>query len=214
MRPIENTFSIVALGAWNPAIFNGQWLTDNILLDCTKPITFSVPSNFLPHQTQQPLQIEFEGVRVYPTQARLQICASQPTVMGIALAAQVFNKILGLLRHTPVQSVGINFGFEALGNLSQIESWLAHDETMASAPAGFTLNSSQATRQFQFSDDAVLNVTANLADRNASISFNFDLGSHPIDWYLANINEGKISSCHDTAIEFSHEVFDQEEDNG
>jgi len=57
-------------------------------------------------------------------------------------------------------------------------------------------------------------VTANLADRNSSISFNFDLGNHPIDWYLENINEGKVSSCHETAINFSHEVFEQEEDNG
>lgn len=97
--------SIVLVGAWTPAVFSPEWLTAH--LGFPEETAFDVPllGPSLPimiHGPEAVISVQAEKLAITP-----KTLAAEHLDAGRALAV----RLLDLLPHTPLQALGINFGF-------------------------------------------------------------------------------------------------------
>src|SRR5438552_8961697 len=100
--------NVVVIGAWNPAILTPDWLSRNkVVGEGPKELVigWGVPMNRI--------TFEVEGATFFVDAARLEIRAT-----GMNDCGRFVVRILGLLPHTPVVAIGVNFVFEI-----PVEEW-------------------------------------------------------------------------------------------
>lgn len=117
MIPTKGSFNIVIAGAWNPSIFNPNWLVKNIL-----PQGEEAQIAYPIHDISLPFQVSLPNVKLYPSTIRLEVKANNETLDGMNSINSTSKKILELLAHTPANGIGFNYGFESKDDLTDITS--------------------------------------------------------------------------------------------
>src|SRR5882762_8941020 len=97
----QGTTSIVVLAAWNPAIITPEWLLKHKVMEGSATHLRVMFASGGPR-----LAFDFDKVRWMIDTTRLDIRAQEFVDCGVFVT-----RVLGLLPHTPVKSIGTNFTF-------------------------------------------------------------------------------------------------------
>ncbi|UZJ43736.1 hypothetical protein OOT55_13875 [Marinimicrobium sp. C6131] len=176
MSAIKNSFSVVLAGGWNPQIFTQNWISENLCENTSSEISFLYPVG----NTQLPPRIEFENILLEATTKTLRFACngdSLDSVDDLKKVGEVAKKTLELLIHTPINGMGVNFGFEYQGDqLVTVDEFKTDDSGIIESQ--YEAEIIEISRSLRFSNDVVLNLKTVYKDDLVVINFNFHHDSH------------------------------------
>jgi hypothetical protein len=202
MRAKSESFSIVVIGAWNPAIFTPEWVAFNL---CTDP-NAEVGLSFSIGDAAAPRRLTFEDVELFPGRRQIAVLSKMLTVEGIVKAADVVSRILNTLIHTPVAEAGINYGFE-----SNSETELLRDVLLpADSPnllMGYTINNTSVSRQLCMEGkEYQLNFV--ISDNNPSVfSFNYHYALSGFNEYINLFKGDAVTENYHASLALLNDTF-------
>ena len=171
MKPVNNSFSIVLIGSWNPGIFTqADWVIENLIEDREQTVEIAMPLND-PNNTPR---IAFEDQNIFVNAGSLTIIPKHQTVEGLKKSAALAEKILLLLTHTPISKCGVNFSFsidvdDKTNSLTQ--ALLASDESDLLVNSSGRMISKVVERSIEIKD-SVLNLR--IAEHNNLVEMRFN----------------------------------------
>ena len=160
---------IVMVGAWNPAIFAPPWIARNLFgIPEGEPIRVAqAVVDEKPPKTR--LYIQDIGITAMSQRVELTLNSFTPDVLE--RTEHVACNLLGVLPHTPLGPLGINFVF--------LESEPGADLLDKIRPADdidqhFKINKTLLTNEIDWGDDVQLNFQRGVSDAGVRFDFNFN----------------------------------------
>ncbi|MDT4289563.1 hypothetical protein RO575_08330 [Methylomonas sp. MO1] len=174
MRPVKGSYNIVIVGAWNPSIFNPQWINKNLLTE-GEEATIAFPLN----DTSLPVQISIPNIKLYPSAQRLEIKPDNENSSGLEFAIDIGKKIATLLEHTPVSGIGFNFSFEDTDDIDTISSKFDLLDSTAIDANTYKLKQTIVQRIYELDSRQILNlsISYNMNSIRADFNFHFDVSN-------------------------------------
>lgn len=203
MQPIKDSYSIVMLGAWNPNIFNQEWIINHITEPSTENITMAFPLD----DPTAPRKISFEDINLFPGRKQLLLQPEEPSIEGMKKCSSILAKILNLLTHTPVTFCGINFSFEEKIILDKLYPLFSFDDSETIPEEKYALKTSTIIRKFQLSDENILNLELTHKNGNFKISFNFHHTFHDIQKYCQLFQSDYIQQKFNESLDFCQRTY-------
>lgn len=142
MQTKSESFSIVVVGTWNPAIFTPEWVASNLCADSNAEVGLAFSNG----DETAPRKLTFEGVELLSGTHQIAVLSQMLTVEGIVKAADVVSRILNTLIHTPVAEAGINYGFELNSNNELLGDVLLPADS-SSLLKSYAINNTSVSRQ-------------------------------------------------------------------
>ena len=203
MLPVNDSFSIVLIGSWNPSIFSQDWVLNNLADSNDANISMSYPIE----DPTAPRKIDFEGVTLFPGRKQLHIASAACTAEGIRKCAGIIVKILDLLSHTPVHNCGINFSFEELDNLAQINEVLNIGDEANIEADNYRLMNTLITRKYRLEDGNFLNLSLSDSANGMKVIFNYHYELNNIPEYRDMFVTEHIIERYESAIMLCQNVY-------
>lgn len=107
MQPKTEGWTIVITGNWNVNIFQPKWMNEFLNLEDVVATFFVGPQGY-------EVRISSNKLLLVPRPDRLIIGTTSLDDRDLEYMQNIAEKILGVLIHTPVNGIGINFSFEDL----------------------------------------------------------------------------------------------------
>lgn len=174
MKSIQDSFSVVMAGSWNPGIFTRpEWLIENLAKNNESDIQIAMPLNDPNNNTPR---ISFDDQHLFVNHGNIRIAPGTTDVGSLKKSCELSKTILTLLKHTPVVALGINFAYqEKSEDLSEKVNQLLTpvDEAELGINCQGVVKSTKVVRKIAL-QDAVLNLDiSKLEDKSVTLSFNF-----------------------------------------
>jgi hypothetical protein len=167
MTPTKGSFNIVIAGAWNPSIFNPNWLAKNILPQ-GEEAQIAYPINDI----SLPFQVSLPNVKLYPSTIRLEVKANNETLDGMDSVNSTSKKILDLLAHTPVNGIGFNYGFESKDDVTDITRKFDLQDSASIDSEIYILKRTVVQRTYDI-EESRLNMTVSYDKDIVRLEFNY-----------------------------------------
>lgn len=104
MVPCENSWSIIIVGYWNRMIFSPEWVARHLFERATiECLVSTIPS--------QPIIYRSNDVEMRVLDTRLEFILRKYTPNCLSNVEQIICRVFNMLPQTPIQSIGINFGY-------------------------------------------------------------------------------------------------------
>lgn len=178
MKTYLDGFGLVAVGGWNKQIFTPDWLKAHVCDNRDSKIEIAVPVNNL----SAPIRLSFEGVYFFIDSNRLDIKPQTCDPETLNKCTIYLKRILDLLNHTPVNSLGINCSFISDGDNKEIEEKFIFGDLAHLNADEYKIESTEIKRSFSCKDESTLNFNVLLSGEDAITSFNYH-------WEIANANQ-------------------------
>ena len=167
MEPVADGHSIVAVGAWNAAIFTPEWITGR--LTQATDVILEVPVNN-PGLTPR---LRFDEIIVQVRLDRLIIGPHEVRDDLLMRTQEVAIKVLAELPHTPVRAVGVNFQYDESDPSDQLLAPFQLNDQGMLGDAGASIRTTSIKRSLE-SNDQLVNFTLDLLENgHVNIAFNF-----------------------------------------
>ncbi len=167
MKPKLDAWTIVVAGAWNVRVFSPEWVGKKLFDG--KSMTIEVPVG----PSIATVRYTVEGISLLPVEDRLIMGILGPDLPSCQRAEGATRRVLGLLPHTPVTALGVNFGFEDPEPGDPIRSLFMLNDLDPLSNFGCKIKRSSIVRTLE-TDEGSVNVTHALdGDGRADIHFNF-----------------------------------------
>jgi hypothetical protein len=181
MKPVFTTWTVVIIGRWNVSIFNPDWL-GRCLFD-NKELLVDFPM-----EPGLPLRITGDNVLFIPHSDRIVFGAREGTDPYLRHMEALAVKLLGILPHTPIMAVGVNFGYEVEPVPEEIRRAFRNPHS-----DGFvTCEIETLSKSFKWGcrhRDQVINMEFELGRDKLLVKFNFHSDSENADKAIAAIND-------------------------
>jgi hypothetical protein len=165
MKPNQDTWTIVVAGFWNRMIFMPEWVNSNLFHAAEL-------EKLVPMVPIAPLIYQDDDVRLMVDGQRLILNARKPTDACLGKAEGMATAVLNALPNTPINAVGVNFGFTE-GNPGQDVLTLfnsACDPLITES--GWQIQGRVLKRELQ-KDGRTLNLNLTYRDTVVSVDLNF-----------------------------------------
>jgi hypothetical protein len=199
----NETFNIVTIGSWNPAIFSPEWAKNNLAIDKEKDVILAIPM-----QMSLPPRLSVDEVNIYPSTMSLMIDCIEYGKQSRDACSQKVERISSLLEHTPVSGVGVNFrfAFDISEASTLIELFSFNDASKINSNI-YRLSSSSVRRSFLL-DDSMLNLSIESNVDKFICEFNFHSDIRQLSEVIVKTSIDRIESYHSQAVEFMNTVYD------
>ena len=167
MQPLPEHFSVILVGSWNVGLFTPTWTQENLFEGNAPELQFAfMPSGATTRQCQN-------GVYLSPSSSKMFVGVTNNPLENWKRAVTLASSIVTILTHTPINALGINFGFRIRDNdrmrllfdLADL-SWLA--------AAGSDISSTEIKHTLALESNRVLNLTLTQEhDASYTIQANF-----------------------------------------
>jgi hypothetical protein len=181
MKPVFATWTIVLIGRWNVSIFNPEWLGKNLFDNKELLVDF-------PMEPGLPLRITGDNVLMIPHSDRIVFGAKEGTDAYLHHMEALALKLLGILPHTPVMAVGVNFGYEVEPIPEEIRSAFKNPH----AEKFVTYELETLSKSFKWGckhDDQIVNMEFELSGDKLLVKFNFHSDSQDTDKAIEAIRD-------------------------
>jgi|GEM_PF-2328388 len=189
----NQVFNLIAVGAWNPAIFSPQWTKSHLSADAAQEVVMAIPMA-LPGGVVAPPRLTIGSVNLYPLSDTLMLDCVQFDDDSLRMAGQTFGVVCDLLPHTPMTAIGINFRYAgkiadepALADLFQFS-----DSPKIDADK-YKSTSVAIRRSFRLEDGGALNLTVESGGADVRMEFNFHFN-------VASAAEAKMRAAPDVVF--------------
>lgn len=199
IEPLKENWTIVILGTWNTAIFNPGWLTAHVFQAKETSIDIGI-------QPGLPRRITGDNVVLIPTNARLMLAPKDLEDATLVRMEEMACEILRLLPHTPVNSVGINFGYKVSPMSEELRNMIPDILSTQLASEGLVIRSREYKWACQY-EKPTLNISFKADDEEAIISYNFHLDVKDSNEAAEYIG-GKVICFREKTKEVLQNVFD------
>lgn len=206
MRPLPDSYNIVVLGAWNPSIFSPEWALNNLADDNQCEVKLAFPLD----DPTAPRKISFEGISVFPGRRQVLLAPDVLDIDGMKKCSSVLVKILGLLKHTPLSSAGVNFHFSEDNPSALISSALLPADSGAILDT-YQINGTKLQRALKKDgDNFVLNLGIEQNGAACKLSFNFHYDIADADGYVALFSSNIVEEHLTSAIGLAANLYECE----
>lgn len=191
---------LVAIGAWNLAIFTPDWVGDAI---------FGKEDPQLEVGFGPWMQTRFIGakLKLFVQNGRLQLLPADASDETLSRLEQAAKAIFKKLPETPVSAFGVNFGFELSESNARISDLLALSDIENIERCGGALESISVARKIRY-EGRVANVTiARLETGAVYVDLNFSR-QVSVASQASDLIDGHVLSSRDASIKFVREVYD------
>lgn len=203
MRAILNEWTIVAVGQWNPYIFSPSWMCHKLLN------VEEVQSEFAIGPTVSTLRYLTDRHVIIPGRDRFLVAVKDKTDENLIEAERIMMEALKLLNHTPVRSVGINFGFTESHLTVEVLNAFKLADTGRLSDAGYTPKATEILRRIKL-DATDLNLKLIYEeDKDLKIHLNFHGLVSSAEEAADKIKE-KTKNYRDRSLQLLKDVFDLE----
>ncbi len=111
MRPVEDGWTIVLIGAWNQAILNPFWVAKYLLdEDTQQPVDLTIAAGAV---EERRLTFPNQNFRMTTIAGRVMLTPLTLDEGDIRRVQDIAIRLLSTLQYTPVSAVGMNFRFVA-----------------------------------------------------------------------------------------------------
>ena len=199
----NETFNIVTIGAWNPAIFSPEWAKKNLASDPSKDVILAIPM-----QMTLPARLTVDDVNIYPSTTALMIDCVEYSPQSKASCSDKLAKIASLLEHTPVNGVGVNFRFAIeIGESPELMDLFSLNDASKIKADEFRITSSSIKRSFILQDSTSLNLSIESIADKFICEFNFHSDISCLPQIKEMTSSEKIDNNHKKAVEFMQTVY-------
>jgi hypothetical protein len=185
MKPVFTTWTIAIIGRWNVSIFNPDWLGKNLFDNKELLVDF-------PMEPGLPLRITGDNVLLIPHSDRIVFGAKEGTDAYLQHMEALTVKLLGILPHTPVMAVGVNFGYEVEPIPEQIRGTFKNPH----AEKFVTYEMETLSKSFKWGckhDDQIINMDFELSGDRLLVKFNFHSDSQNADKAIEAIRDRVVA---------------------
>lgn len=202
IRPNLSEWTVVVVGQWNPAVFSPEWVASHLLQ--VNPIET--------HLAMGPLgggvRYQSPTLVVIPQADRLIIGARNSTESCLAQMEAAAQRVLRLLSHTPIQGVGINYGFiENDPSVDLIQTFDIRDSG-ALAENGLAARRTVIIREIDLAQ-VVLKLKLSYAEGQVGLHFNYNYAATSAD-AGADLLTGKAQECRNKTSDILSTIFELE----
>lgn len=160
---------IVAVGAFNPAIFSQSWIATNVF-GVSEGSEIAVLEVIVQVDPQSILQLRFiEGIAINATHNRIEFYVANKDPATFTAAENALRKVLELLPHTPVQALGCNLRWV---DSDPSENMIDLFDSPEGLEGTFKVQAKQFAAQI-LHEDVVLNFSRASANGEVQFSFNY-----------------------------------------
>lgn len=202
LEPVVENWSIVVAGSWNRVIFSPQWVaanlaeTGNVMLE----VAFNDPT--------KPPRFTFDEVRLSVSPTRLSLFPTNVNDAVLERTSAAAVKVLGVLHHTPVTAVGVNFAFrERQPSARQLDVFRFSDDGRISEQ-GVRRELASLRRRLVFDDGVVLNLTLQhpVNGDHLTADFNFHWAADTAEAAKQALDGGIVALSH-KAEQFVEDLY-------
>lgn len=205
MRIAPNSWSVVLVGKWNRYILTPQWVGTNLFEEDNIQVEFPVNRPELAPRYRSSDNIVFS-----PSIHKSQFFAQEPyNDQMLQRIAIMTRKLLTILIHTPLSSIGTNFGFEELAQNFPDLNFFNLTDSDQFAERIENVNSIEIKRQFNI-NGRVLNFTIISKGENVYFDFNFHYEAANPQTAAQIINDDLLILNRDLALELLNEIYNLE----
>jgi len=208
MQPVGDGHSFVISGHWNTRIFTPGWVRQNLCEDPQSEVTLAISID----DPTAPQRLSFEGIHLFPHQARLDFKPEEPTLEVMIKCQRIARRALTLLSHTPVTGFGINFSFKETQEPERVTNRFIHRDAESIDSNMYQLTSTVIQRSFRIQQDAKLNLSVSYDANEVRLDFNYhtDAGN-AVAAAEALVND-IVSRRHAATLNFIQNVYQFEMD--
>jgi len=167
MVPNLTDWTIVMVGQWNPAIFSPDWVARNLVHED------SIETQIAVGPIARNVRYQTTNLLVIPQQDRLIIGCRNVEAATLIEMERCARTALELLSHTPINAVGINFGFIENDPSAEILRTFDLADTGILGDAGYQVGATDITREIEIAPNLVLKLRMQLKDGRVHFHFNF-----------------------------------------
>lgn len=162
-------WSVIIVGAWNPAILTPDGVRRRLLkLSDTTPIEVQIPVDH-----PGPLRVLHDGVLVAPHSSNLEVTPERCEVDQLERAASIARAALDELPQTPVYAAGVNFKYKSASLPADLIDGLSTGIDERLSDSGLRLRASATKRSIE-QNPGLLNLEIGRGTGlEGSIQFNF-----------------------------------------
>jgi hypothetical protein len=154
MNPRPEAWTVVVQGAWNLRIFSPDWVAKNVFEG--KPMTMDVAIG--PFQVPVRYKSTSDGVTLTPSADRLVFGVVKADVTSMLAAEAGAQRVLALLKHTPIMAIGVNVGYYEDTASEWVHKLFGMHDIDGLSHAGCDIKLSNITRSVERNGD-VINIT-------------------------------------------------------
>lgn len=201
MKSLAGEFSIVVLGAWNPSIFNEDWIKTHLIQDV---VDFQIA--YPVEDVTAPRRISFSNINFFPGRKKLEVSPQEPTLENMKDCQQLMVKVFNLLSHTPIVEMGINFGFETddTEELAKLFNMQDNPDILAE----FAIKGTMVRRTLHNEGRAgVLNLTIDNYQGNYQLRLNYHYAGMKTQDYRALLQDDYVTTNHDISLALLEKLY-------
>lgn len=168
MKIIEGSWSVVIVGKWNRYILTPEWVGKNIFEKEEIEVEFPI------NKPELSPRYKSDNIIFLPAIHRCQFIAQEPYDNNDLLEkiCILSNKLVKILKYTPLSAIGVNFGFEEdISNFSRLEIFSLNDQSDFS-DQNFEISFTEIKRQLKI-NNKLLNLSLSHNNEKVFIDFNF-----------------------------------------
>jgi hypothetical protein len=200
MKIKDKSVAIVLAGKWNLFILTPEWVINNLYEDHPEvKIEFSV--NF-----DAPIRFRIKDIIFCPTPDKVLLIAITPTEDTLAELERIAIRLYTILSHTPLNAVGVNFGFIEEVNKDHLFPIFNYSDKDSLSENQWEIKNASLKRQM-IKDGVLLNLTLVLDGNNNvhfDFNFHFDFDQNK---QLEELLGKKSIQCYHYAIEVLESIY-------
>ena len=201
MQIKPNSFAIVIIGRWNPYILTPQWITEN-LFENKPPVQIEFSLNL-----DLPNRYRINNVFITPTTEKIILTSFDNSHESLIAMGNVAVKLCSILLHTPVMSLGINFGYFENENKEELLEMFAFEKNDPFSNDGWNIKS-YTVKKFMVKDKFQLNLTTTIDENNdLHFEFNYHYNVPNRDFLETLFNNDNILSFKENSLELLNNVY-------
>lgn len=202
IRPNLPEWTIVVVGQWNPAIFSPDWVARELLRVTVIETQLAAGPQISGVRYQSPTLV------VIPQPNQLILGARSDTDVTLVEMETAMQAALRSLIHTPIQGVGVNFGFiETDPSVELIQTFDIRDSG-ALAENHLRVRRTAITREIEWGS-ATLNLKMSFAEGQVAFHFNYTYATTSAE-EGANLLTGKVMECRNKSSDILSTIFELE----
>jgi hypothetical protein len=199
MIPNIEAWTIVIPGAWNVRIFSPEWVSEHLLDGEKVDVEINLSSGL--HQ----LRFSFNNIVFIPLNNKIIFGLKNYNNETLDKSENLAIKLLDILPQTPVNGLGINFGFKEDSPETNILSLFDINDISALSEYGCLLQKTEINRKFIFNDN-IINLKHSFENGIAEIHLNYHYNiKSPKE--ATSILGHQVLTCRDLSYDFLSRIY-------
>ncbi|OEU73379.1 MAG: hypothetical protein BA869_04945 [Desulfuromonadales bacterium C00003107] len=192
MKIKDMSWSIVLAGKWNRFIISPEWAAKNIFKEEKIKVEMAIGLG-------APPRFSSSEIMMIPSEDRVAFHLLDHSDECLQKAEELAVSLLTILNHTPVNALGVNFGFIEAAPNDDLMELFAFEDNDSFIEQGYSIKDTNIIRKLEIEPESSLNLTMGAIEAGLGFDFNFHYEVNSTK-EAADILKGKLLSNKEVAL--------------